>query len=207
MNGLIVFILILIIFPIYTRRVVDAFSEGRLPFFIPTGASFIIFVLDIANGSPYLFMYLFVFEILYVFSMSIYERENPIGAIIWAIIIPVSVGIVTIGILDIFDFGGMEDIGDLGDTGDGQPEGNNGEIGSTAENGDLASENGIDLDGDGETEGFDVDGDGEIEHNIVGVEVPDTESVDGYVTDEGTKVGAYVRTEPDSTTLNNLDPE
>ena len=199
-NGLIMFILILIICPICARRVVYAFSEGRFPLFIPTGASFIIFVLDIANGSPYFFMYLFVFEILYVFSMSIYERENPIEAIIWAIIIPVAVGIVTIGILDIFDFGGMEDIGDLGDTGDGQPEGNNGEIGSTAGNG-------IDLDGDGEIEGFDVDGDGEIEHNIVGVEVPDTESVDGYVTDEGTKVGAYVRTEPDSTTLNNLDPE
>jgi hypothetical protein len=61
MSGLIMFIFILIIMPIYACRIVDAFSEGRLPFLIPTGASFIIFVLDIANGSPYLFMYLFVF--------------------------------------------------------------------------------------------------------------------------------------------------
>ena len=65
----------------------------------------------------------------------------------------------------------------------------------------------MDLDGDGQIEGFDTDGDGEIDQNIIGVEVPGTEEVEGYTTEDGTQVDSYTRSEPDSSTLNNLDPE
>jgi Na+-transporting methylmalonyl-CoA/oxaloacetate decarboxylase gamma subunit len=73
--------------------------------------------------------------------------------------------------------------------------------------GDNMTGEGIDLDGDGQIEGFDTDGDGEIDQNIIGVEVPGTENVDGYTTEDGTHVDPYTRSKPDSSTLNNLDPE
>lgn len=64
----------------------------------------------------------------------------------------------------------------------------------------------IDLDGDGEIDGFDVDGDGNIDVNVVSVEVPDTEQVEGYIREDGTLVSPYVRTTADSIAVNNLEP-
>lgn len=64
----------------------------------------------------------------------------------------------------------------------------------------------IDLDGDGEVDGFDVDGDGSIDVNVVGVEVPDIEQVEGYIREDGTFVSPYVRTTADSIAVNNLEP-
>lgn len=68
------------------------------------------------------------------------------------------------------------------------------------------AESGVDVNGDGRIDGFDTNGDGFIDVNTLGVEVGELQSVDGYMKDDGTFVQSHLRTAPNGTTSDNLNP-
>lgn len=185
---------------IYIVRITHIFEEGAASF-TPNFLSFCLFLLGIFSG--YLILcFVFIFEVLFT---MINNPEKEVSTIVLKIVVPVLLGAITFGILDLFDIGGFEAGEDAGfgseTAGDLQ------NSASSSVRSENLNQEGIDLDGDGQVEGFDTDGDGKIDQNIIGVEVPDTEVVEGYIRQDGTLVESYIRSEPDASTVNNLDPE
>jgi len=193
----------------YLMRIINLVeSDDIYNIFRPSFFSFLLFLMGTMYYDTNILHYLFLFEFFITLILNI---KYPGNVVLYTIIV-IILGAFTLGILDLLDAGGFGFEEGLvgagaGEEGMFEEPASSGPENTESTAAEVGSDTGIDIDGDGEIEGFDTDGDGKVDQNIIGVEVPDMENVEGYTQDDGTKVDSYVRTEQDQTVLNNLEPK